>query len=213
MRIASTQRNHGLAHGWHLLSRYFLTNHEVEPGWIGLTLSFKVEVGAKKAHFAHWCTMPFPTTFGSAAMKPTDTALRRNAKTGSFASVREKGSKATEVHLLNLPTMTASQLKKGGWPGVMAEVNKAAAVAVTNHHRTEAVILTAGQYESLVQRASTPKGSGRPAPSDTASKEVALARLQSAFDQRLAKLKDGKSLGAATGKRARRGKVTLGPSV
>lgn len=145
-------------------------------------------------------------------MKPTDTAVL-NPTSGAFVSVRKKAGKATAAQLSTLPTMTASQLKKGGWPGVMAQVNKTAAVAVTNHHRTEAVILAAEHYESLVQRAAAPSGASTAADAGAASKEIALARLQRAFDLRLAKLKDGKSLAAATSKGARRGKVNVGPSL
>jgi PHD/YefM family antitoxin component YafN of YafNO toxin-antitoxin module len=156
--------------------------------------------------------MSYTSIFGSAAMKPTDTALLSSG-TGALVSVRKREKKRDEGPLSNLPTMTASQLKKGGWPGVMAQVNKTAAVAVTNHHRTEAVILAADHYESLVQRAAKPKSAGRATELGAASKEIALAHLQRAFDLRLATLKDGKSLDAATRKRARRGKANIGPSL
>jgi len=161
-------------------------------------------------------------------MKLGDPTARRDAKTGSFVSVGEKGRKPSPAHaarkqsaghgnqregLENLPTMTASQLKKGGWPGVMAQVSKTAAVVVTNHHRTDAVILTAEHYTSLMQRVSKPKAAAKSAVANPASREIELARLQSSFDQRLAKLKDGKSLAAVTSKRARRGKVTIGTSL
>ncbi|MGH8037541.1 MAG: hypothetical protein ACREPD_07345 [Stenotrophomonas sp.] len=156
--------------------------------------------------------MSYTSIFGSAAMKPSDTGLL-SPKTGAFVSVRKSEKKSNQAPLSNLPTMTASQLKKGGWPGVMAQVNKTAAVAVTNHHRTEAVILAADHYESLVQRAAKPKVAGSVLEVGAASKEIALAHLQRAFDLRLAKLKDGKSLAAATSKRARRGKANIGPSL
>ena len=167
------------------------------------------------------------TTRRSAAMKLTDTPVRGDTKSSSLAPPREKAKKVgsviavrkarsgrvkTKVELVNLPSMTASQLKKDGWPGVMAQVNKVAAVLVTNHHRNEAVILTAGHYASLVQRASMPKKGAKSSDASPLANEIALARLQSSFDQRLAKLKDGKSLGAVTSKRARRGKVNIGSS-
>lgn len=172
--------------------------------------------------------MYYTTTYRSAAMKLTDTPVRRDAKkAGSLVSVREKEKRAhpavavrqarpgrinTKEDLSNLPTMTASQLKKGGWPSVMVQVNKVTAVAVTNHRRTEAVILTAGYYASLVQMASQPKAGAKSTDASPVSKEIALARLQSAFDRRLAKLKDGASLAAVTSKSARRGKVKIGTS-
>lgn len=158
-------------------------------------------------------------------MKPTDTPPPRVLKSGSFASVADTGKKSkaslatkerrtvprtTDAQLSALPSMTATQLKRGGWPGVMVQVNKTTAVAVTNHHRTEAVILTAEHYATLVQQAAGTSNRSSGAETTTVPKEIALARLQRAFDQRLAKLKDGKSLAAATRKRARRGKVTLG---
>jgi len=150
-------------------------------------------------------------------MKPTDTPPPRVLKSGSFASVADTGKKSkaslatkehrpvprtTDAKLSALPSMTATQLKRGGWPGVMVQVNKTMAVAVTNH--------PAEHYATLVQQAAGTSNLSSGAETTTVPKEIALARLQRAFDQRLAKLKDGKSLAAATRKRARRGKVTLG---
>lgn len=174
------------------------------------------------------CTMSYTIRHRLVGMKLTGTPVRRDAKkTASFDPVREKerithsavkvgkvrpGRIKVKEDLSNLPTLTASQLKKGGWPGVMIQVNKATAVAVTNHRRTEAVILTADQYALLVQQASQPKASKPLMKASPVSKEIALARLRSAFDLRLAKLKDGASLDAVTRKGARRGKVKIGTS-
>lgn len=75
-----------------------------------------------------------------------------------------------------LPRVPASDVKKGGWRGLMRTVRSAGPVAITNHSEPEAVVLSAQEYERLVARIN-----------ETESKTVAsLEALRHRFDERLA---------------------------
>ncbi len=77
-----------------------------------------------------------------------------------------------------LPQTPASDVKKLGWRGVMATVQREGKVVVTNHNRPEAVILPAAEYTRLLQLLG-----------DAGSEEEAvLSKLRRQFDARLAVL-------------------------
>jgi prevent-host-death family protein len=52
-----------------------------------------------------------------------------------------------------LSRVPASDVKRRGWRGVMRSVSAEGAVVVTNHNQPEAVILSAGAYANLLDRA------------------------------------------------------------
>lgn len=104
----------------------------------------------------------------------------------------------------DLPQVPASDVKKGGWRGLMRTVKSAGPVAITNHSEPEAVVLSAQEYERLVARVS-----------ETESKTSAsLEVLRHRFDERLAALKQpdaGDRLRAISRSPAKlRGKVKAG---
>lgn len=103
-----------------------------------------------------------------------------------------------------LPKTPASNVKKLGWRGVMRNVQKSGRIAVTNHDTPEAVILSAREYEAIVQ--ALDKARGR----DQATLEALRAR----FDERLKTLKTpgaaAKLLAAAKKPVKLRGKVKAG---
>ena len=53
--------------------------------------------------------------------------------------------------LKSLPRAPASNIKKLGWRGVLEVVQREGQVVVTNHNRPEAVIVSAVEYERLLQ--------------------------------------------------------------
>lgn len=114
---------------------------------------------------------------------------------------------ATKLDAINaLPKTPASDVKKLGWRGVMRDVQKSGRVAVTNHDTPEAVILSAREYEGIVQ--ALDKARGR----DQATLEALRAR----FDDRLKTLKApgaaARLLAAAKQPVKLRGKVKAGDS-
>ncbi len=156
------------------------------------------------------------------AMKPIHSP-GRNALAEAFESTgKEARSQAspetadqmvdaamTKVGLSNLPKMTKVQIAEEGWSGVMTWVQKLPAVVVPGHLRDEAVILSAEMYELLVELA-TGSSDGEIA-ADGVAKALLLARIQDEWDERLAVLKDGKSLEAVINSPPRQGKIALGP--
>ena len=100
----------------------------------------------------------------------------------------------------------ASDVKRRGWRGVMRTVVAEGAVLVTNHDQPEAVILAAGAYANLLDRAKQAE----------ARTESDLAVLRLRFDERLAtlrKLDAGQRLRAVMRGPARlRGRVKAGKS-
>lgn len=128
------------------------------------------------------------------------------AKSDNQDRVRSAGGIAA---LSQLPTLTTTELKTQCWAAVIAQINKVPAMAVTHHHKTDIVILAASEYESLVQQAG--KNAFHPTAGESqGGRDPVLAKLQQEFDQRLAKLKDRKSLDAITRLPAHRGKIRLG---
>ncbi|EIL98308.1 type II toxin-antitoxin system prevent-host-death family antitoxin [Rhodanobacter thiooxydans] len=85
-----------------------------------------------------------------------------------------------------LPKTPASDMKKLGWRGVMRDVQRSGRVVVTNHNAPEAVILSAQEYETIVQ--ALDKARGRD--------QATLGALRERFDERLKALK---APGAAAG--------------
>lgn len=82
-------------------------------------------------------------------------------------------------HVKSLARVPASDVKRKGWRGVMRTVRAEGAVVVTNHEQPEAVILTAEDYASLLERAMQSES----------RIESDLAALRRRFDQRLAALR------------------------
>lgn len=83
------------------------------------------------------------------------------------------------AHKLNtLPRTPAADVKKLGWRGVMKVVGRDGKVMITNHNEPEAVILSIGEYGSIVQALEKIE-------SKNAS---ALETLRRSFDKRLASL-------------------------
>ena len=106
--------------------------------------------------------------------------------------------------ITDLPRTPASDVKKLGWRGVMKSIGRIGKVVVTNHDQPEAVILSAAEYDLILQALQA-----------AAAKEGdALDRLRHRFDQRLASLQAddaGNRLRALTGEPARLdGKVRAG---
>lgn len=95
----------------------------------------------------------------------------------------------------DLPRTPASDVKKLGWRGVMKSVGRMGRVVVTNHNEPEAVILSAQEYDAIIQalHAASTKS------------DAALDSLRQRFDERLASLR---AAGAADRLRA----VMAGPA-
>ena len=82
----------------------------------------------------------------------------------------------------DLPRTPASDVKKLGWRGVMKSIGRIGKVVVTNHDQPEAVILSAAEYDLILQALQA-------AANAAANKEGdALEQLRLRFDQRLAAL-------------------------
>lgn len=78
----------------------------------------------------------------------------------------------------DLPRTPASDVKKLGWRGVMKSIGKIGKVVVTNHNQPEAVILSAAEYDLILQALQVA----------AARDSDALEQLRHRFDQRLASL-------------------------
>jgi len=106
---------------------------------------------------------------------------------------------------LNLPDLEkspASDIKTKGWPELMRKVLRSGAVVVTNHNHPQAVVVSAEEYQRLVDQAN--------AHSAAAQRAQSLQALQAEFDAHLSALQDG-SLAKALARPARRGcKIALG---
>lgn len=98
----------------------------------------------------------------------------------------------------------ASDVKKLGWRGVMRDVQKSGRVVVTHHDAPEAVILSAGEYEAIVQALEEAKGRD----------QATLEALRKRFDKRLEALREpaaeARLLAAARTPVKLRGKVKAG---
>jgi prevent-host-death family protein len=105
-----------------------------------------------------------------------------------------------------LPRTPASDVKKLGWRGVMRDVRKSGPMVVTNHDTPEAVILSASEYEAIVQALEEARGKDK----------MALQALRERFDERLKPLRKpeaGDRLRAAARTPVKlRGKVKAGKS-
>lgn len=77
----------------------------------------------------------------------------------------------------------AADVKQKGWPSLMRKVRASGAVVVTNHNHPEAVVVEAGRYRELVERANTS--------ADSVVRAQSLRSLQVKFDEHLATLKSG----------------------
>ncbi|WP_049871188.1 type II toxin-antitoxin system prevent-host-death family antitoxin [Ramlibacter tataouinensis] len=80
--------------------------------------------------------------------------------------------------LAELPQTPASDVKRLGWRGLMRTVGREGKVLVTNHSQPEAVVLSIGEYDALVQAIERAQ----------ARDDVALDALRERFDRRLAAL-------------------------
>lgn len=114
---------------------------------------------------------------------------------------------ATKSDAINtLPKTPASDVKKLGWRGVMRDVQKSGRIVVTNHNAPEAVILSAREYETIIQALQKAKGRD----------QATLEALRQRFDERLKALKApgaaAKLLAAAKKPVKLRGKVKAGGS-
>ena len=114
---------------------------------------------------------------------------------------------ATKLDAISaLPKTPASDVKKLGWRGVMRDVQRSGRVVVTNHDAPEAVILSAREYEAIVQALDKAKGRD----------QATLEALRKRFDERLEALKApgaaAKLLGAARTPVKLHGKVKAGKS-
>ncbi len=78
----------------------------------------------------------------------------------------------------NLPRMPASDVKKLGWRGVMKTIGRKGKVVITNHNQPEAVILSAGEYDAIMQALQAAASATEPA----------IEALRKRFDERLASL-------------------------
>lgn len=153
-----------------------------------------------------WAVICLANT-GALAMK-SKKPIGVKAKPGT--QDRARSSSAISA-LSQLPTLTTTQLKTQSWNAVIAKVNAVPAMAVTRYHQTDFVILTASKYESLTQQTVASEcytNSGEV----LASKDPVLEKIRKEFDQRLAKLNDGKSLDEVTRMPAHQGKIKLGPA-
>ena len=106
----------------------------------------------------------------------------------------------------SLPKTPASDVKKLGWRGVMRDVQKSGRVVVTNDDAPEAVILSASEYEAIVQALKEAEGRD----------QMTLDALRKRFDERLEALKApgaaARLLAAAKAPVKLRGKVKAGDS-
>jgi len=68
----------------------------------------------------------------------------------------------TSAPASRLPMLSASEMKRQGWRGVLANVRREGHLVITNHNIPEAVILPPEQYDKLVNAAM--KGAIAPAP-------------------------------------------------
>jgi PHD/YefM family antitoxin component YafN of YafNO toxin-antitoxin module len=84
---------------------------------------------------------------------------------------------ANVIDVEALPQRESSQIKRN-WGSVAREVRETGRVAVTTHKRIEMVILSAGEYSSLMRRV---------AEAETRQQAV-LDQLSARFDERLASL-------------------------
>jgi prevent-host-death family protein len=108
---------------------------------------------------------------------------------------------AAFVPLAKLPRISASELRRLGWRGMMNALRSKGRLLVTNHDEPEAVIIPVAEYEDLM----------RPAAQSEAQAQSALANLRRSFDERLSVLQ-GQS--AATRLRSTiRGHAKLGGKV
>lgn len=82
------------------------------------------------------------------------------------------------VDLADLPELSASDVKRRGWKGVMAEARAQGGVVVTNHATPEAVVLPAGEYLRLLDAARRGEQQSN----------AQLEALRIRFDERLASL-------------------------
>lgn len=109
--------------------------------------------------------------------------------------------------ILNLPDLEktpASDVKAKGWPELMRKVLRNGAVVVTNHNHPQAVVVSAEEYQRLVDQAN--------GGSAAAQRTQSLQALQAEFDAHLATLQAG-SLANALARPARRGRtIVLGKS-
>src|SRR5690606_4577311 len=60
-----------------------------------------------------------------------------------------------------LPTATASTIKREGWKGVMRSLHGEGRLVVTNHNEPEAVILSTQEYERLIKAARSAATAGK----------------------------------------------------
>jgi prevent-host-death family protein len=79
----------------------------------------------------------------------------------------------------DLERLAASEVKTGGWRGVVRRLRERGPLVVTNHDEPEAVILSVEQYAELMTRADR----------DSHRVESELEILRRRFDERLAALR------------------------
>lgn len=77
--------------------------------------------------------------------------------------------------IAQLPTASASTIKKLGWKGVMRSLAGAGRLVVTNHNEPEAVILSTAEYTNLIQSVRL----------DAGGSDDPLQALRNRFDARL----------------------------
>lgn len=77
-----------------------------------------------------------------------------------------------------LPTASASTIKRDGWKGVMRSLGGEGRLVVTNHDKPEAVILSTQEYERLIKAARSAAN----------ALDDPLQTLRDRFDARLAAL-------------------------
>jgi PHD/YefM family antitoxin component YafN of YafNO toxin-antitoxin module len=108
---------------------------------------------------------------------------------------------ATFLPLAKLPRAPASDLKKLGWRGMMNALRGTGKLLITNHDEPEAVIVSVGEYDALMQVVEQSQ----------AQTEAALAGLRRSFDERLSVLQADSA--ASRLKSAIRGRAKLGGKV
>lgn len=109
------------------------------------------------------------------------------------------------LNLLDLEKTPASDVKTKGWPDLMRKVLRSGAVVITNHNHPQAVVVSAEEYQRLVDQAN--------GHSAGAQRAQSLQALQAEFDAHLSSLQDG-SLARALARPARRGRrIRLGKSL
>lgn len=112
------------------------------------------------------------------------------------------------LNLLDLEKTPASDVKAKGWPELMRKVLRSGAVVITNHNHPQAVVVSAEEYQRLVDQAN-----GHSAGAQRAQRAQSLQALQAEFDAHLSSLQDG-SLARALARPARRGRrIRLGKSL